>query len=302
LAEESPIDEFELTLSSGTLTDGEWEGTFTLPEGYSDGQYSLTVGFISSDNRVSFRQTEIQIHNPNYNSHPIANAGIDFEVEEGSSGVLLDGTGSIDLDGEIVQYLWEQVEGSTLVEISDADQVTPTIDIPMVDADTSLVFKLTVTDNEGASSEAIVFVTIVQATDVTPPVLTMPEEIVIEAESSQGTSVEFVVSASDDNDGETSVVCDHQSNLVYPLGETVVKCTATDSAANTSEGEFIIKVRQQTRTQMAGTRQTSQFTLLPRTLFRGLHQYQRTRYCLQRGQDSQSLDLQAIMLAIQRNS
>ncbi|MEK7415108.1 MAG: PKD domain-containing protein, partial [Planctomycetota bacterium] len=99
------------------------------------------------------------------NQAPTANAGSAQTVNEGAT-VSLSGSGS-DSDGTIASYAWTQTAGSA-VTLSGAASATATFTAPQVSADTVLTFKLTVTDNSGATGEATVNVTVhdVAATQV----------------------------------------------------------------------------------------------------------------------------------------
>jgi hypothetical protein len=83
-------------------------------------------------------------------------------------------------------------------------------------------------------------------TDTTPPVITVPDDIVKEATAPNGATVSFEVSAEDDVDGPTDVDCDHNSGDTFPIGETVVTCTAEDLAGNSAEESFTITVQDTT--------------------------------------------------------
>jgi predicted extracellular nuclease len=91
------------------------------------------------------------------------------------------------------------------------------------------------------------------ALDTTPPVLSLPANIVLEATSSEGAVATFTVRANDAVDGPTSVSCDHTSGATYPLGTTVVACSSTDARNNTATGQFTIKVQDTTPPVVAVT-------------------------------------------------
>lgn len=91
---------------------------------------------------------------PSSNSSPIANAGTDQMVTDddgdGMQGVVLNGTGSSDLDGQIVSYIWQ--EGSTAL----GNTVNPAIEFTVG----SHVVELVVIDDEGAQATDTVNVVI----------------------------------------------------------------------------------------------------------------------------------------------
>ena len=83
------------------------------------------------------------------NKLPTADAGPDQSAQEGDV-VTLDGTNSIDDDGTILEFFWEQTGGEVLVALSDPYADQPTFDAPVVGLDgASLTFMLTVTDDAG---------------------------------------------------------------------------------------------------------------------------------------------------------
>ena len=76
----------------------------------------------------------------------------------------------------------------------------------------------------------------------TPPDLFLPEPIFVDATSPSGAVVNYIVSANDLVDGEKTVTCNRASGSVFPIGETTVSCSVTDTAANTTTGEFLVFV------------------------------------------------------------
>ncbi len=66
-----------------------------------------------------------------------------------------------------------------------------------------------------------------------PPLLSLPESVNVEATSPSGAIVTFSVSAVSFVDASATVMCDHVSGALYPLGDTTVTCSATDSFATT---------------------------------------------------------------------
>jgi hypothetical protein len=91
--------------------------------------------------------------------------------------------------------------------------------------------------------------------DNTPPVLTVPDDIAVDATSTAGAQVDFVVSATDnfdpqpilDNPGLPTVGCEPSSGALFPNGAnapkvTTVECEAKDAVGNSSTGDFDVTV------------------------------------------------------------
>ncbi len=95
-------------------------------------------------------------------------------------------------------------------------------------------------DTAGNTSNGSFTVTVV---DRTAPVLTVPADVVAEADSPAGKMVTFAASATDAMTLSPSVVCSPASGSVFALGETAVQCSAQDAAGNTSNGSFTVTVQ-----------------------------------------------------------
>jgi hypothetical protein len=88
--------------------------------------------------------------------------------------------------------------------------------------------------------------------DTTPPVVTVPGDITAEATSGSGAVVTFSATATDDTDPSPQVNCSPGSGSTFPLGQTTVSCTATDSSGNTSPAStFNVTVRDTTKPTLA---------------------------------------------------
>jgi uncharacterized repeat protein (TIGR01451 family) len=98
----------------------------------------------------------------------------------------------------------------------------------------------TATDPNGNSSSCNFHVTV---QDTEPPKITCPSDITTNADPGVCAAVvKFVVSASD-NCSVASVVCSPPSGSSFPVGTTLVTCTATDSSGNMSSCSFNVTVR-----------------------------------------------------------
>jgi hypothetical protein len=78
----------------------------------------------------------------------------------------------------------------------------------------------------------------------TAPTLVLPTDMTVEATSSSGASVTFLVTANDAQDGDltSSVVCAPVSGSTFALGETTVNCSVTDNGGLTTTGSFKVTV------------------------------------------------------------
>lgn len=83
--------------------------------------------------------------------------------------------------------------------------------------------------------------------DTTPPVLTVPADMTVEATGPSGAVVTFTATATDDTDPSPTVTCTPPSGSTFPIGTTTVTCTATDALGNTSAPQtFTITVQDTT--------------------------------------------------------
>ncbi|MFL6369431.1 MAG: PKD domain-containing protein, partial [Nitrososphaeraceae archaeon] len=141
------------------------------------------------------------------NSPPIADAGHsrpDQTVNEGSF-VTLDGSASHDPDGDPITFAWTQMSGSP-VQLSSANQAKTNFTAPSnLQADTTISFKLTVTDSSGLSNFDTVSILVRHtATPPPPPTETAPIAVVGPDQTvNESSLVTLDGSASHDPDGDT---------------------------------------------------------------------------------------------------
>ncbi|UJF20798.1 PKD domain-containing protein [Shewanella sp. OMA3-2] len=103
---------------------------------------------------------DISLDPPPVNKIPVANI-VSVPSVISMTEVQLNGSNSIDPDGQIQSYQWLQIDnGSPKIIFSDATQSVTSFIAPEVQQDTELSFKLTVMDNEGASNSANILMTI----------------------------------------------------------------------------------------------------------------------------------------------
>jgi hypothetical protein len=95
--------------------------------------------------------------------------------------------------------------------------------------------------NTGQASFTVT-VTLAAIVDTTPPVLTLPADFAVTTESASGKIVSYTASATDDLDGPITPTCSPASGSLFPVGDTTVSCSATDSHSNTASGAFTVTV------------------------------------------------------------
>jgi hypothetical protein len=120
--------------------------------------------------------------------------------------------------------------------------VSITDDAASVFALGSTTVNWTATDDSGNSKSDTQTVTV---SDTTPPDLVIPEDIVKECTSAEGTPVDLGVSTATDICWET-VDISNNAPSVYPLGETTVTWQALDDSGNFSTDDQVIKIQDTT--------------------------------------------------------
>ncbi len=134
------------------------------------------------DNEGAFSSDQVSVTvNPNINNAPQVDAGSDEAVEEQIT-VQLSGTAS-DSDGFIASYQWSQQGGSQSVTINDSNRALASFFAPDIITDEIYRFRLTVTDDDGATSSDTVNIEISAKPNVLPTVDAGEDISVIEGET-----------------------------------------------------------------------------------------------------------------------
>jgi K319-like protein len=107
---------------------------------------------------------------PYQNLPPVSNAGANQVVNPGTL-VVLNGAGSYAPNGgSIISYLWQQTAGGIAVRLAGANTPTPSFIAPTMTSGTTLTFRLTVTNNVGASSSSSVSIFVTGNNLARPPI------------------------------------------------------------------------------------------------------------------------------------
>lgn len=109
-------------------------------------------------------------------------------------------------------------------------------------------YRLNITANSGGSgypiqiSELSMLSAASDSGDKTPPVMTIPSDMNVNAPDDTGTVVTFSATATDAISGSSTVTSLPASGSLFPVGPTIVTCLGTDALGNTATGSFTVKV------------------------------------------------------------
>jgi hypothetical protein len=100
-------------------------------------------------------------------------------------------------------------------------------------------------DSHGNSANRGFSVTVTRSDTEAPTLNLAPTTQTLEATGPGGAGATYTVSASDDT-GNPTVSCDHVSGSTFPLGTTMVTCTATDGAGKQTSQSITVTVQDTT--------------------------------------------------------
>jgi hypothetical protein len=133
--------------------------TFTAQENPLFNERKAIITVSTND---GYSETVTVTQSAKANTAPVANAGSAQTVNEGDI-VQLDGSASIDTDGNELTYLWTAPEGITL---SSNTAAKPTFTAPLADKNMEYSFTLVVNDGTSNSPEAHVVITVLNKAEL----------------------------------------------------------------------------------------------------------------------------------------
>lgn len=234
-------------IAGGTATIGSPSASSTSVTGLVQGTYTfrLTV----KDNLGATGTDDVVVTvNAATNVAPTANAGADKSITLPTNSVTLTGSGS-DSDGSVVSYSWTKVSGGNAA-ISAPSSASTTVS-GLVQG--TYTFRLTVTDNLGATGTDDVVVTVNAATNVPPTAnagtdktITLPTNSVTLTGSgtdTDGTIASYAwtkVSGGSATIGSPSSASTSITGLVQ--GSYTFRLTVTDNSGATGSDDLVVTV------------------------------------------------------------
>ena len=154
------------------------------------------------------------------NQAPVAETGSNQEVEQGTT-VTLDGSNSTDPNNDSLSYTWEQISGP-LVILVNPDAAIKEFVAPQVNDDTTLKFKLTVTDQNGDKGSKTIDVTVKNrsnetATELSDPIREIPKNNELTLPEIQSPSDGTVGNPVSDPDTLTALIKQNETGLQHEM-------------------------------------------------------------------------------------
>ncbi|MBN8577745.1 MAG: gliding motility-associated C-terminal domain-containing protein [Cytophagales bacterium] len=194
------------------------------------GTYTFRITVTDNDGASAFREVNVIVQSAT-NQSPVANAGPDKSITLPTNSTNFTGSGT-DPDGTVVAYNWIQISGPAAT-LTNSNTPTLTVQVP---SDGTYVFRLTVTDNGGATGSSNVTLTVNPAATNQPPVasaganqtLTLPVN-----------STNLVGSGSDPDGTIASYLWTKVSGPAATLTNTTIP---TASVSNLVEGIYVFRL------------------------------------------------------------
>lgn len=144
-------------VSGGSATITSPSASSTTVTGLAAGSYTFRLTVTDNGGATAFDEVNVTVNAAPANQPPTASAGPDQSITLPVSSVTLSGSGT-DPDGSIASYSWTKVSGTGGTITSPASASTTVTGLTQG----SYTFRLTVTDNSGASATDDVVITVNQ--------------------------------------------------------------------------------------------------------------------------------------------
>lgn len=221
---------------------------FTQVSGLVAGTYRFRLSATDNDAATAFDEVEITVQPATANQPPFADAGADKVIKLPLNTVTLNGAGT-DPDGSVSTYLWEIVNGpSATLTGAGTQSVTLTNMTEGV-----YTIRLTVTDDDNATDEDVVTVSVVPSTLNLPPsanagtdlAVTLPENQVVINGTATDDAAGFTVLWEKTEGPAATLTNSNQSNVTAQNlveGTYVFRLTVTDAEGLTAVDDVTVTV------------------------------------------------------------
>jgi hypothetical protein len=239
---------FTHALGTGEIVVSINNGTYAAYAGpYAVGDVARVAGYYKAKVKAATGRNESAVTNspaftvvPPANVAPVANAGTDGAITLPTSSIALTGSGT-DSDGTIASYLWEQTIGPVTGTIANVALASTTV-TGLTTAGT-YVFRLTVTDNQGATHQDTVQI-VVNPVPV-PVISSFSPTSAPEGSSVTITGVNLTGATSLLFNGVAAtftVLSDTEINATVPAATTGAISVTTPNGTDTSDTVFTVLV------------------------------------------------------------
>ncbi|MDQ2751903.1 MAG: right-handed parallel beta-helix repeat-containing protein, partial [Bacteroidota bacterium] len=199
----------------------------TTVTGLAAGIYQFQLQ-VTDNNGATASDTMTVTVNPAPNQAPVARAGANQSIILPLNSVILSGSGT-DQDGTVVSYLWTELSGPSNYLI--ANSLSPATNV------TGLVqgvytFQLSVTDNDGATGNDILQITVLPAANMPPTVNAGPDQKITMPLNS-------VTLNGSGNDSDGTVVSYNWTKISGPSNYNILNSTsAVTNITGLSQGTY----------------------------------------------------------------
>ena len=216
----------------GTVTfDNEWVAK-TVAHFPGAGIYTLRLDVGDSFGLISSDLLVVTVSQAIVNNPPVANAGPDKNIQLPANSTTLNGSGT-DTDGTIVSYSWTKISGPNGSALSAPNSATTNVTGLTAG---QFVYRLTVTDNAGATAYDEVTITVSSAANI-PPLANAGPDINVQLPTNSTT----LNGSGTDADG--TIVSYSWTKISGPNGSTLSAAySATTQVNNLIEGQYVYRL------------------------------------------------------------
>lgn len=258
-------------ISGGAVTLNDTDKANLNLSGLEAGIYLFELTVEDDDNATDSDEMQLEVLDEE-NLNPVANAGADIQIQLPTNSTNLIGSGTDD-DGSITDYLWEKTSGPS-VTLTNAANSTATASNLLSGIYT---FRLTVTDEDGATDSDLLNVTVIEANQVptvsvdqTEQSITLPTNTVniqATASDSDGSIASYLWEIVSEDGASTLSNSNTATLTVSDLdvpGQYIYSITVTDNEGASNSAEAIVNVNDEKVNQLPNVNAgPDQFIVLP---------------------------------------